>query len=140
MNLNIPFSELISLIKAKTGQDVTVSRVADDTVKCGFVKTVKLPIVGERSMGVDLNLTIKQLVGEDLHLQYEGGIGKDQLIEMALAAAKRTPHGKLFDTQDGRRIILHLGQIPQIRQALQQLDIRRVSFVGDAASAEFVLK
>ena len=140
MTINIPFFELQDILKAKTGKDVLFRTVNDNTVSIGYDLKVKLPVVGTVSKTVWLNITIDEIVDEDLHLTYEAGLGGDLLIKTLQKVIPSAKYLSYVDVKSDKKVIVHLHKIEDVHRALQQIDVEEINFKDDEVILMFKFK
>lgn len=140
MQLNIPFSELSSLIKAKVHKDILLGKVSERTVGIGYAINVKVPIIGQINKTVEVKITVKDIVGEDLHLSYDAGAAGDLIIK---GLTKLVPQEKLssaIDLKENSIVILHLGKLEKLQEALKHIVIKDIHFDDKNVVVEFSIK
>ncbi len=141
MILNLPLSEASAIIKEKSGQVVSLKAVGAKTVRVGYDAAVELPIVGKVQKRVDIDATIEELKGEDLHLTYAAqGAVVSVAIKSLLAAAGRSKYKNLIEPRDHNRLVVHLGQIEEVHKTLRQIDVKDIVLKNDSAVVSFLLK
>ena len=137
MTLQLPITEAISLIKQNSGQDVSLHIVNEKTIKVGYPIQVNVPILGQVSKKVSLDI----IVDKDLFLHYATGVfGGDTLLDMLLTAIPILSKTKALQKQDGGGLILHLNEIKWVRDSLKQIEIKRLKFGDDNIAIDFTTK
>ena len=66
MTLVVPIQEAISLIKDKSGKDVSLKIVDRNTINVGYTISKNVPFIGNISKGVDVNVTIDKVIDNNL--------------------------------------------------------------------------
>lgn len=141
MKLQIPITEAISLIKAKTGKNISLKVVNLNTVNVGYDLMVKVPLLGDISKNVNIDITIEKLVCNTLYILYSSGIvGMDVILRGIINAVPSFSSKGIIENLGGNRIALHLSEIDEIREALKQVDIKNVNFECDKAIVDFAIK
>lgn len=96
MQVKFEYSEIQSLIKAKTGREIGLSAIDERTVKAEAKVSVKVPFLGEIEKSIGVNVSVEKIEGNDVHLQYEGGMGTDMIIGGLLTFLSSSPALKLM--------------------------------------------
>lgn len=139
MTISISFSELQEIIKAKTGKKVFLKTINDRTIAIGYELKVRIPVIGAISKTVWLNITVLELLDEELHLAYDAGCEGDLLIKMLLMAIPTSKYSNYVDLGKDRHIIVHLANEEQVHQTLQKVRVNCIKFQGTAAIIAFNL-
>lgn len=141
MVLQIPITEAVSLIKTKTGKNVDLSIVNNNTVKVVYELKVKVPIFGDISKNVDLDVSIEKIQDETLYLQYTaGGIGIDMILKGIFTALPTFSNKRVIETTDGCRLKVNLDEIDEARKALNQIKVNNITFSNGNAVVDFNVK
>ena len=80
MHVKFEYSEIQSLIKAKTGREIVLSAIDEQTVKAEAKVSVKVPFLGEIEKSIGVNVSVEKIEGNDIWLKYDGGLGTDSFI------------------------------------------------------------
>ena len=133
MNIQIPFPEISGLAKQKN-IDIQLSQVNNKTVKVGCAKTIS--VFGlDKTIHADIDLTVEQIVGNDIFLAYSGGSGMELIIHGILALFKSSLPS--FIEQPGNsKIVLHLDKIEQAEKILQHTSVRDIAVGADCLHVE----
>lgn len=142
MQLTIPFSEIKEIIKKKSGRslDFDLTTVNENTVKVSYEAKVKVKFFGEISKTFSIDVSIDDIVGEDVHLSYDGGLGVDMVVGGILTLVPQLKNTEIADFSQKSHIVLHLAKIEEVHKALQQIDVQRASFEDDKMNIMFTLK
>ena len=112
MNAIIYYHEIQSLVKSKTGRDISLSAIDERTVKAEAKVSVKVPFLGEIEKSIGVDVSVEKIEGNDVHLQYEGGMGTDMIIGGLLTFLSSTPAMKMVEKTQGvsshPRNVLHV--------------------------------
>ena len=101
MNAIIYYHEIQSLVKSKTGRDISLSAIDERTVKAEAKVSVKVPFLGEIEKSIGVNVSVEKIESNDVHLQYEGGMGTDMIIGGLLTFLSSTPAMKMVEKTQG---------------------------------------
>lgn len=141
MILQLPLSEVSTIIKEKSGHKVSLIAVGQKTVRVGYDAAVELPLVGKVQKRVDIDATIDRLVGEDLYLTYAAqGTVVAIAVKGLLSAVGRTKYKDMIESRDHNQLVLHLGQIEEVHKALRQVDVNDIILKEDSAVVTFSVK
>ena len=84
MILQVPISEAVELIRQKSGKTVLLKVVNGNTITIGYEINVKVPIIGQVSKNVNVNVTIDKVEKEDVYLHYAVGMhGGDDRFDIS---------------------------------------------------------
>lgn len=131
------FEELHFLIKEKTGKQLLLSYVSNNTVQVGYDIQVKIPFLGTKSKNVTIRLTIDEVKGNDLFLHYSSQImGGDMLIS---ALTSYIPSIRDTDVIDfsGTNVIVHLNKIDKFKETLTKVRISSIYFEEEFTKVDF---
>ena len=135
MKASISFAELQNLIIEKVKQPISLSFVDDKTVRVSYPLNL-----GFIKKDISANLVIKDLVGSDLLMQLSAGLGSDTLLTTVLNLMKgKIPQGLLEQRPDSH-LLLHLGQIEQVKAVFDKVDVRDVNVINEGLEVEGALK
>ena len=127
MNIQIPYNELSGFVRDRFNQNLVMNFVDEKTISIG--KEIRVAMLSKL---VSVNLTVKQVTGNDVTLVYNGGIGLDLLVKAALKYFKEKMGG-LVEELDGNTLVVHLQKIEQLKDALKTVALGGLSF--DKANA-----
>ena len=140
MQVKFEYSEIQSLIKAKTGRDISLSAIDEQTVKAEAKVSVKVPFLGEIEKSIGVNVSVEKIEGNDVHLQYEGGMGTDMIIGGLLSFLSSTPAMKVVEKTPGNGIVVHLNEVKEARKVLDLVELTDIAFNDNAVDIEGKLK
>ena len=128
MQVKFEYSEIQSLIKAKTGREIRLSAIDEQTVKAEAKVSVKVPFLGEIEKSIGVNVSVEKIEGQDVHLKYEGGMGTDMIIGGVLSFLSSTPAMKMVEKTQGNSIVVHLNEIKEAHKVLEMVKLVAISF------------
>lgn len=131
MKASISFPEIQNLLADKIEQPVSLGYVNEKTMK------VTYPLnLGFIKKDISANLIIKELVGSDLLLQIDAGFGSDTMLNTILSLLKnKIPEG-LLEKRPDSQILLHLGQIEQVKNVFEKIEVHSLHVLGDGLEAD----
>lgn len=136
MQLQIPLSEITDIVKAKYGVDIMLQAVSEKTLRVGYEISI---IVYKKTVTVDL--TVEDLKDEVLCLNYASEqVGVDLILQGLLKFLPSFVDMRMIERRDGNCLAVHLEQIEQIRNALQQIDVVGICFDATNAIIDFHMK
>ena len=135
MKASISFPELQSIIAEKAQQQIRFTFVDGKTV------CVTYPLnLGFFKKDISANLIIKELVGSDLLLQLDAGLGSDTMLTTVLGLLKgKVPEG-LIEKKPDSHLCLHLDQIEQAKTVFEKIDVTDLHFLAEGLEVEGALK
>lgn len=135
MKASISFQEIQNLIIEKAKQPISFAFVDNKTVRVSYPLNL-----GFIKKDISANLVIKELVGSDLLVQLSAGLGTDTLLTTALNLLKgKIPQG-LMEQRPDSHLLLHLGQIPQVKSVFDKVDVRDLHVLNEGLEVEGALK
>ena len=140
MKATIEYSEIQSLIKAKTGREIGLSAIDERTVKAEAKVSMKVPFLGEIEKSIGVNVSVEKIEGNDVHLKYDGGMGTDMIIGGLLTFLSSSPALKLMLKTQGNRIVVHLDAVEEARKVLDLVELTGIAFNDNAVDIEGKLK
>ena len=140
MKATIEYSEIQSLVKSKTGREIALSAINERTVKAEAKVSVKVPFLGEIEKSIAVNVSVEKIEGNDVHLQYEGGMGTDMIIGGLLTFLSSSPALKLMGKTQGNGIVVHLDEVEEARKVLDLVELTGIAFNDNAVDIEGKLK
>lgn len=135
MKASISFPELQDIIAESAKQNINLDFVDDKTIhvstclSLGFIKK-----------NVDVNLRIIDLTGSDLLVGYSGGFGLESVVGMALNIFKDKLPAGLIDNRGNGQLMIHLGQIEQVKGVFDKIDVRDINVLTEGVQVEGSLK
>ena len=136
MQVKFEYSEIQSLIKAKTGRDISLSAIDEQTVKAEAKVNVKVPFLGEIEKSIGVNVSVEKIEGNDVHLKYDGGMGTDMIIGGLLSFLSSSPAMKMVEKTQGNGIIVHLNEIKEARKVLEMVELTNIVFQEKGVAIE----
>ena len=135
MKASISFPEIQNLLAEKAQQTVGFAFVDNKTMK------VTYPLnLGFIKKDISANLIIKELVGSDLLLQLDAGIGSDTMLTTVLGLLKgKIPEGLMEKRQDSC-LLIHLDQIEQVKAVFEKIDVIDLHVLSEGLEVEGALK
>ena len=141
MTLQIPIQEVISLIKDKSGKDVSLKVVDKNTINVGYTISKSVPFIGNISKVVDVNVTIDKVIDNDLYLRYATGIlGGDYIVDKLLSSLPLFTSSEIVDKDHNSGLIVHLNKIKKIQKFAEQIELKSISFGEDSVISDFTVK
>ena len=135
MKASISFPELQNIIVEKAKQSISFAFVDDKTVRVSY--TLNLGFIKK---DISANLIIKELIGSDLLVQLSAGLGTDTMLTTVLSLLKnKIPEG-LIEKRPESHLLLHLGQIEQLKSVFEKVDVRDLHVLADGLEVEGALK
>ena len=135
MDIQLRYSEIESLVLAKTGVKLGFEQVSADTVRVCY----PLKVMG---MTKDVGVSVKVLGinGDDLRLEYsaDGGAIVNMAISSFLGKYREQVAGKV--TLDNNLVTVHLSQIPGLADKIDKFQPTGIAFEGNAAKLSVALK
>ena len=141
MQVKIEFSELQSLVRARTGREIVLSAVDGRTVKVEGKVEVKVPLLGKIEKNIGMNVSVEQIEGNDVRLIYDGGMGTDMLVGALLTFLASDPEAaKMMEKTPGNGIVVHLDEIKEARKVLEVVELTDIVVQDNAVDIEGELK
>lgn len=141
MKLSVDYSEIIAIVKEKSGKEITLTTLNDKTIKVGYVMKVKVPFMDKYlSSTFDIDVTYEKLVGEDVYLSYNGGKGLDMVIEGVKNLVPQLKDTEIIEFASGNNVIVHLGEIEKAHEAFEKIAVNDVHFTKELVNVVFSLK
>ena len=121
--VSVPVKELNSLVRGKSGRDITLTAEAPDKITLSYAGKVDLPMVGEQDMNFSVDFKVVEVTGDRLVLQLASGAAMNLAADaVAPYVLKRLPAG-LVDSFSNGRAVINLSAIPQLKRQLKSMDI-----------------
>ena len=140
MKATIEYSEIQSLVKSKTGREIGLSAIDERTVKAEAKVSVKVPFLGEIEKSIGVNVLVEKIEGNDIWLNYDGGMGTDMIIGGLLSFLSSTAAMKMVEKTQGNGIVVHLDEIEEARKVLDVVELTDIVFMNDAMDIEVKFK
>ena len=136
MQATIEYSEIQSLVKSKTGREIGLSAIDERTVKAEAKVSVKVPFLGKIEKSVGVNVSVEKIEGNDVHLEYEGGMGTDMIIGGLLTFLSSSPAMKMVEKTQGNGIVVHLDEVEEARKVLDLVELTGIMFLENGVTVE----
>ena len=121
--VSVPVKELNSLVRGKSGRDITLTAEAPDKITLSYAGKVDLPMLGEQDMNFSADFKVVEVTGDHLVLQLESGAAMNLAADaVAPYVLKRLP-ADLVDSFSNGRAVINLSAIPQLKRQLKSVDI-----------------
>ena len=134
MNIQIPYNELSGFVRDRFNQNLVMNFVDEKTISIG--KEIRVAMLSKL---VSVNLTVKQVSGNDVTLVYNGGMGLDLLVKAALKYFKEKMGG-FVEELDGNTLVVHLQKIEQLKDALKTVALGGLSFDKTNANVQVQMR
>ena len=135
MKASISFPELQNILKEKTEQNIGFAFVDDKTVKVTY--PLNLGIIKK---DISAELTIIEIIGSDLLVKLDAGMGTDTLMNTVLSILhNKVPEG-LIEKRPDRHLMLHLGSIEQVKSVFDAIQVDDIYVLNDGLEVEGGLK
>ena len=129
--VSVPVEELNSLVRGKSGRDITLTAEAPDKITLSYAGKVDLPMLGEQDMNFSADFKVVEVTGDHLVLQLDSGAAMNLAADaVAPYVLKRLPAG-LVDSFSNGRAVINLSAIPQLKKQLKSVDIVGFSIDSD---------
>lgn len=141
MKIQLSFPEVQEVIKKKTGKDIAMRMVNDDTIGITYTIAIKVPLIGKIEKNFNLGVSIKGIKGTDIYMSYDcSGIGMEMIIAGALKMLKEDPRLYFIETGEDKQIILKLGEMEKIRSIFDKIDFQSLKIADSGIEAICKLK
>lgn len=141
MTLKCPIQEAISLIKDKSGKDVSFKVVDKNTITVGYTISKSMLLIGTISKEVDVNVTIDKVIDNNLYLRYATGVfGGDMILDKLLSALPSFTNSEIVDKDHNGGLIVHLNKIKKIQKFTEQIELKSISFREDCVISDFIVR
>ena len=129
--VSVPVEELNSLVRGKSGRDITLTAEAPDKITLSYAGKVDLPMLGEQNMNFSADFKVVDVTGDHLVLQLDSGAAMNLAADaVAPYVLKRLP-ADLVDSFSNGRAVINLSAIPQLKRQLKSMDIVGFSIDSD---------
>ena len=136
MNIILDYQEIQSLVRQKTGREIALSAINERTVKAEAKVSVKVPFLGEIEKSIGVDVSVEKIEGNDVHLQYDGGMGTDMIIGGLLTFLSSSPALKLMGKTQGNGIVVHLDEVEEARKVLDLVELTGIMFQEKGVTVE----
>ena len=135
MKASISFHELQNIIAEKAKQQIALAFVDWKTLR------VTYPLnLGFIKKDISANLIIKELIGSELLLQLDAGLGSDTLLTTVFGLLKDKIPAGLIEKRPDSQILLHLDQIENVKAVFEKVDITDLHVIAEGLEVEGNLK
>ena len=135
MKASISFPELQNIIAEKAKQQIALAFVDNKTLR------VTYPLnLGFIKKDISANLIIKELVGSDLLLQLDAGLGSDTMLTTVLSLLKDKIPAGLIEKRPESQILLHLDQIENVKTVFEIVNVKDLHVLNEGLEVEGSLK
>ena len=136
MQVKFEYSEIQSLVKSKTGREIGLSAIDEQTVKAEAKVSVKVPFLGEIEKSIGVNVSVEKIESNDIWLKYDGGMGTDMIIGGLLSFLSSTTAMKMVKKTQGNGIVVHLYEVEEARKALDVVELTNIVFQEKGVTVE----
>ena len=136
MKQYLEYSEIQSLVKSKTGREIGLSAIDEQTVKAEAKVSVKVPFLGEIEKSIGVNVSVEKIESNDIWLKYDGGMGTDMIIGGLLSFLSSTAAMKMVEKTQGNGIVVHLYEVEEARKALDVVELTNIVFQEKGVTVE----
>ena len=135
MKASISFPELQSILQEKTEQNISFAFVDPKTIR------VTYPLdLGFMKKDISANLSILEMVGSDLLVKLDAGMGTDTLMSTVLSLLHNKLPAGLIEKCPDRQLMLHLGQIEQVKTVFDAIQVDDIHVLDSGLEVECGLK
>ena len=135
MKASISFPELQSILQEKTEQNISFAYADPKTIR------VTYPLnLGFMKKDISANLSILEMVGSDLLVKLDAGMGTDTLMSTVLSLLHNKLPAGLIEKCPDRQLILHLGQIEQVKTVFDAIQVDDIHVLDNGLEVEGGLK
>ena len=135
MKASISFPELQNILLEKTEQSIGFEYVDNKTIKVTY--PLNLGIIKK---DISAELTIIEIIGSDLLVKLDAGMGTDTLMSTVLSLLhNKIPEGLIVKRPD-RHLMLHLGSIEQVKSVFDAIQVDDIHVLNDGLEVEGGLK
>ena len=127
MNLQIPYKELEAFLMKKYNQEVKLVFVDEKTISVTKKVVIK---------DATINISVNQVVGNDISLSYQAGFGIEWIIKGALMWFKESIKDFVEELEDNK-LQIHLDKIDQIDVMMDRIEILDITFDKVNANVAF---
>ena len=135
MKASISFPELQNILQEKTEQNIGFEYVDNKTIKITYPLNQ-----GIIKKDISAELTIIEIIGSDLLVKLDAGMGTDTLMNTVLSLLhNKIPEG-LIEKRPDRHLMLHLGSIEQVKSVFDAIQVDDIYVLNDGLEVEGGLK
>jgi hypothetical protein len=135
MKASISFPELQSILQEKTEQNISFAFADPKTIR------VTYPLdLGFMKKDISANLSILDMQGSDLLVSIDAGFATDTLLSTVLGIFKKKIPEGLIEKLPDRQLMLHLGQIEEVKNVFDAIQVDDIHVLNDGLEVEGGLK
>ena len=124
-----------NILQEKTEQNIGFEYVDNKTIKITY--PLNLGIIKK---DISAELTIIEIIGSDLLVKLDAGMGTDTLMNTVLSLLhNKIPEG-LIEKRPDRHLMLHLGSIEQVKSVFDAIQVDDIHVLDDGLEVEGGLK
>lgn len=124
-----------NILQEKTEQNIGFEYVDNKTIKITY--PLNLGIIKK---DISAELTIIEIIGSDLLVKLDAGMGTDTLMNTVLSLLhNKIPEG-LIEKRPDRHLMLHLGSIEQVKSVFDAIQVDDIYVLNDGLEVEGGLK
>lgn len=139
MNLTLPYEEVQDTIVSLTSKPITVQYIAEDVISVGYTMTAKLPLIGETSKIISVNLHYLGLEDSVVKVRIESSIAS--LAASGLLTKVNDRLGaEVITRSDCGVFSIDLSKIEKAQQVLNVIKIQSLTFSPEAIYLSFVMR
>lgn len=135
MKASVSFPELQNIIAAKSNQQISLAFVDRKTIRVSYPLNL-----GFIKKDISANLIIKELVGSDLLLQLDAGLGSDTMLSTVLSLLNDKIPAGLIEKRPESQLLVHLSQIKEVKSVFENVDITDLHVIAEGLEVEGLLK
>ena len=135
MKASVSFPELQNIIAAKSNQQISLAFVDRKTIRESYPLNM-----GFNKKDISANLIIKELVGSDLLLQLDAGLGSDTMLNTVLSLLNDKIPAGLIEKRPESQLLVHLSQIKEVKSVFENVDITDLHVIAEGLEVEGLLK
>ena len=135
MKASISFPELQLIIAEKAKQHIDFASVDRKSIQLTYPLSL-----GFIKKSISANLIIKELVGANLLVGVDAGLGTDTMITTVLSLLKGKMPEDLVEKLNDNQLLIHLNKIEELKSLLENVDITDIHVLGEGLEVEGAFK